>query len=178
MKKLLTALLLAAFVAFPSTAQAQMADDGGSAFRIGPRAGFDLETEGLVLGVDTRYDLSEMPITINVNGNYHFGDYGADLSGSDVSWTIISINANALYEFGIDNQAFTPYAGGGLNIGYSNVSYETAFASVDDSDTDVTLNIAGGAYFHYGSLSPFAQVDLALGGGEFITLAGGILFNL
>lgn len=87
--------------------------------------------------------------------------------------------------FGIDNEAFTPYAGGGLGItrvSADEVQVDTRFGTVtsgDDSNTEVNLNIIVGAEFPLDSFTPFVQAQFGIGGDiDRFNIAGGLLFNL
>src|SRR5690606_5443477 len=102
-----------------------------------------------------------------------------DIISEEYSQSLFKFTANAIYEFGIDNQAFTPYAGGGLAITRYSAEYDAgAFGSVDASDTNVGLNVMGGAYFGSGSMRPFAQLYLTLGDGSTVGATAGLLFAL
>ena len=76
------------------------------------------------------------------------------------------LSFNALYEFGMANVAFSPYVGGG--IGISNTS----------NNTDVGLNLIGGATFGFGNLKPFAQAQITFGDIDLFTIGGGLLFSI
>src|SRR5690606_571425 len=81
---------------------------------LGGRIGYDVDVEELHIGAEARFRVEsiDLPIVFKPSLDYFFIDNGS----------LFSIDANAIYEFGIDNQAFTPYAGAGLGIG--RISYE------------------------------------------------------
>ncbi len=172
MKKILTILALVAATTV-GTASAQLTN-----VAIGPRAGYDFDWESLFIGVDARAGFGTLPVSFSVTGDYFFLDDYASF-GVDASQSLFKITANAIYEFGIDNQVFTPYAGAGLAISRWSVDVDTGgFGNFDASDTSVGLNLLGGAYFGSGSLRPFAQLYLTTGDGSTIGVTGGVLFAL
>ena len=167
MKKLTAfVLLFGVFVGFGlEQAQAQ------TQIEIGPRAGFDLagNVEEFFIGFDSRFALSNFPVLLNGTFDYYFVD-GFDL------W---QLSFNALYEFGVDNQSFSPYAGAG--IGISRVSSDLdqgVLGGIDDSTNDLGLNLIGGATFGVGNLKPFAQAQITFGDVELFALTGGLLFSI
>lgn len=139
---------------------------------VGPRAGFDIggDVEELFIGAEGRIGLESLPVLINPAFDYYFAE-------EDV--TIFQFSANALYKFGVDNQAFTPYAGAG--IGFTRVSVDTEFDEVfgfDSSSTETGINLIGGAEFETGSLKPFVQAQITLGDIDLFTIGGGLLFPI
>ena len=143
-------MLVAATTA--GTASAQLTN-----FSLGPRVGYDFDWEALTIGVDARAGMGTLPVDFNVTLDYFFLEK-YEVLNDDFSRSLFKLTANAIYEFGIDNQAFTPYAGGGLAISRYSLDYDTGFGNVDASDTNVGLNVIGGAYFGSGSMRPFAQL--------------------
>jgi opacity protein-like surface antigen len=170
MKKLFTALFLTAL--FVAPASAQLSNIG-----IGPRAGYDFDWESLFIGVDARAGVPTLPVGFNVSADYFFLE-DVEGFGGDFSQSLIKITLNAIYEIGIDNQVFTPYVGAGLAIARYSADVDTGFGNVDASDTDLGLNVLGGAYFGSGSLRPFAQLYITTGGGTTVGAAGGVLFTI
>lgn len=137
-----------------------------TALEIGPRIGYEVDDwESLFLGADVRIDMAALPVAINPYFDYYF------LDNDDVS--LIQFGANALYHFGIANQAFTPYAGAGLAL--SRISYDIPGV---DGDTEAGLNLLFGARFGFGQMRPFAQAQFTLGDADFFSIAGGLLFRL
>ncbi len=126
---------------------------------IGPRIGFDLsgDVEEFFIGVDGRLNLAGSPVVLNGAFDLYLAEENRDFS---------QLSFNALYEFGMANVAFSPYAGGGL--GLSRTSH----------DTDVGLNLIGGATFGFGNLKPFAQAQITFGDMDLFTIGGGLLFSI
>jgi opacity protein-like surface antigen len=162
MKRFISIVLLtAAFLATEHEACAQ--------FQLGVRGGYDLETEDPVLGVEARFGLNNpsLPLIIAPAFDYYFID--AD------NVNFYELDVNVLYPFGINNQAFTPYAGAGLGVGFSTVE----IGDETESETDLGVNLVGGAVFGFGGIRPFVQARLKLGGdADLATLHGGVLFTL
>ena len=130
--------------------------------RLGPRLGVDFgDADALFIGADARIDTPALPVTINPTFDVYFIDPGS----------LISISGNALYSFGISNQVFDPYAGGGLGV-YS-----------AENSTALGLNFIFGAEFDVGGVQPFAEAQVSPVFFEndtatLFSLKGGVLFNL
>ncbi|MFO8100332.1 MAG: outer membrane beta-barrel protein [Salinibacter sp.] len=170
-----TATLLLAFgMVLPMSAQAQ------TDVSIGPRIGVPLgdmsDLEGQVFfGADARINSEALPVVLSPSFDFYAFDAP---EGSDVSG--FAIDLNAFYEFGIDNQAFTPYAGGGLGITrYSSVAEDPGFGGQTAFETtEVGLNLVGGARFMLDPVEPFVQLNAKVGSDiDRLGIAGGILFN-
>ena len=141
--------------------------DAQAQFQLGVRGGYDLEVEDPLLGVEARFGLNNpsFPLIIAPAFDYYFID------ADDASF--YHLDLNVLYPFGINNQSFTPYAGAGLGIGFWDPGENF------DSQSDLGLNIVGGAVFGFGQIRPFAQARLKVGGDiDLVTLQGGVLFAL
>ena len=165
MKKFFSIFALGAalLMAQPLESQAQTGID------VGLRGGGDLgEVEGLFVGGEVRLSTQALPVIIAPGINYYFVEEG----------TFLQIDANALYEFGIDNQVFTPYAGAGVGISYANeVVVDDDGGQADLDGTDIGANILFGLYLGTGQLRPYAQVRTKFGGTEVTTAAAGILYR-
>lgn len=152
--------LLLVFVVSSEKAKAQ------TTFELGPRIGYEVDDwESFFIGADARIGLAALPIAINPYFDYYFLDV------DNVS--LVQLGANALYEFGIMNQVFTPYAGAGLAI--SRISYDISGV---DNDTEMGLNLLFGSRFGFGQMRPFVQAQFTLGDADFFSLAGGLLFRI
>jgi opacity protein-like surface antigen len=136
-------------------AQLSWADD--AEFGIGARAVVDLTplTNGLEASGSFDYFFPDQPL------------------GADINYW--EINANMAYVFaGVPGMA--PYAGGGLNIAHASVSVDEFGIPLGASDTDLGLNLLGGARFRAGPVQPFGELRIELGGGEQFVIAGGVIF--
>lgn len=177
--KRLTLLVASFFLALglvvPTAAQAQ------TSVQIGPRLGVPVgdlsDAASVFVGADVRVTGEELPVVPSGSFDYYLTD--AD------GYSLFAVDLNALYEFGIDNEAFVPYAGGGLAITRSSFEAQTTntnFGTVTvggGSNTEVGLNIVGGARFLVGSVEPFAQLNATLGGDvQRLGITGGLLFSI
>lgn len=129
--------------------------------RVGINVGYNLEAEEIFAGGQLRFGLPGFPVTVNPSLETYFIE--------DVTW--LQIDVNALYLFGVNNVAFTPYAGAGLGVNY--VKPENL-----DSRTDAGLNLIAGANFGFGRLSPFAEARINIDDGTNVGLRGGLLIGL
>lgn len=156
----------------PAPVQAQ------ATIQVGPRLGVPIgdlsDGASLFLGAEGRVKSPALPVVPNASFDYYLTD---DIEGVD-SYSLIAIDLNVLYEFGVSNQAFVPYAGGGLGILRTSTETSAGGQTFSGSDSDVGLNLVGGARFSAGAVDPFVQLNATLGGdGERIGLAGGLLFS-
>lgn len=183
MKRLVLTLVSALFLvaASPLSSQAQ--------FKVGPRATIalsDLSDAGadFAIGADARYDLSESvdaPIQLSGAFDFYFADDqqvpGANQS---VGQTIFTVDLNGHYMFPVEGTV-SPYAGAGIGITSSSTDeVEVNNVTVGGgSTTDTGLNIVGGAEFEAGSLRPFVEGQITVGGDiDRFGITGGLLFPL
>ena len=158
-----------------------MTTEAQTSVKIGPRLGIPVgdfaDATSIYLGADARITTDALPVVPNASFDYYF----TDVDG----YSLFAIDLNALYEFGVDNQVFVPYAGGGLGITRASVDSPSisfggqTFGGGSTSSTDVGLNIVGGARFPLGTVEPFAQLNATLGGdADRLGITGGLLFSL
>lgn len=172
MKKILSMVLAVVTVLVLGSTSA-MSMEGG--ILVGVQGSFGDDSD-FGVGVRGEYSLEEMvglPVSAAVSADYFFPDSG---DGVDVTW--IEVNANALYTVPVSEQ-IKPYAGAGLNVAYAKVSFDNDYYQGDasNSDTEIGLNILGGAKFDLGlGFTPFAEFRLELSGGEQWVITGGVLF--
>lgn len=170
MKKLLTGSAFALLLVFMAVPEAHAQTD----IDLGVRGSYELDdVEAFALGAGLRISTPTLPIAINPTFDYYFVDDNDDFASiedvTDVS--LMQFTVNALYEFGFDNAAFTPYAGPGLSVVRWSVN--------DESETDVGLNLVGGAQFNTGSLRPFVEAHFVVGGDiQPAAITAGLRFNL
>lgn len=104
---------------------------------------------------------------------------GLEFAGSfniffpDPDFDYWEVNGDLLYNFEIrDVTSIRPYAGGGLNI-----ARFTDIGPDDRSDTDLGINVVGGAKFpNSGPVTPYLELRGVIEGSDQIVLTGGILF--
>lgn len=163
MRRLLVAVCLAALVAVPSTAHAQM--DLGGQLSWGDDADFGIGAR-VVLGLP----FEQVPLEVIGTFDYFFPDEGP--GGADVTYW--ELNANIVYRIPVQVPMLTPYAGTGINIAHASVDAE----GVDVSDTEVGINLLGGIKYNAGPVTPFGEMRFELDGGEQFVLSFGVLFNV
>ncbi len=174
MSKFLTIGSLVFVVLAPSAVNAQVNLGGQLSFAddydigLGVRATFGLPTAA--------------PLEIITTADYYFPD---GVTGIDISYW--EINANLVYLFNIPSSIVAPYAGGGLNYAHASVSADLSQFGVDfpgelpaieGSQSDLGLNLLGGARFNLGSITPFGELRIELNGGEQFVFSAGALFRL
>ena len=129
---------------------------------VGPHVGFNVDAEDAFVGATAHVSVPALPVIINPAFDFYLGD-----------GTFVQLDANALLPFGVANVLFSPYAGGGLALGYSSVEV----AGEDISDTDLGLNLLAGVFFNLPALRPFAEARATVGDGTVVSVKGGVLFN-
>lgn len=164
MRRALLTAVAALFIVMPNALHAQVnvggqlnwADDFD--FGIGGRVTLGLPVEQVPLEAVGSFDLF-FPDVENV-------DY----------W---EINAGVNWLIPVDNPLFTPYAGAGINVAHVSVDVGD-IPGFDGSadDTEIGLNVQGGAKYEAGPVTPFAEVRFELSGGEQFVLTGGVTFNV
>jgi opacity protein-like surface antigen len=136
------------------------------AFEIGPRIGYEVDAwDALSVGADARLAMGALPVRVNPYFDYYLTD---DIGNRSTS--LVQLGLNALYEFGVANQAFTPYAGAGLAV--------TRWNNGITTDTNPGLNLIFGSKFGFGSVRPFVQADITVGDRDFFNVRGGVLFPM
>ena len=152
-------------------------------FAVGPRLGFELDSyDAFFVGADVRISTPNLPVVFNPTLDYYFldkDDYLPRLSGVDFSLTFLQLGLNAIYEFVLEDQPFTPYAGAGLAITRVSVSADVeGLGSDSEGDNEGGLNLFGGIVFESESFRPFIQAQ-ATGGSDanFLSVIGGVLFS-
>lgn len=123
-------ILCALLAVVPAAAHAQ----GRLTNAIGPRVGLSMDPDQFVLG--GQMDLGELAPDLTLTPNIELG-FGDDI-------TTIQLNADLHYHFLVSGSAWRPYAGGGLGVAYYSFDAPPGFQG-DDSETEIGLNIVGGA---------------------------------
>ena len=142
----LAVLATAAFLALtiPTEAIGQTAAPAETTVKVGPHVGLDVgNIEEPFVGADVRVGLAASRIAINPTFDFYF---------TEKPPTFWSLSTNALYRFGVDNEAFTPYSGAGLGV------YRSSTEGGGGS-TELGLNAVFGAEFRVGSVGPFVEAQ-------------------
>jgi hypothetical protein len=158
---------------------------GQAQIELGPRVGYEIDQlNAFALGGDVRVSTAALPVQLNGSVDYFFLDDASfsDNAGNSVeaSQNLLKFAVNGLFQFGIDNQYFTPYAGPGLSITRHPVDSDGQGVDLGSgSETDVGLNAVGGAEFGVGGLRPFVQAEFVLlGDYEPVQFTAGLLFDV
>lgn len=153
MKKLFlsAAVFAAVAVAAPQSAEAQ---------RFGAEAAFGSDTDFGIGGRTVVNVSNSVPLDFGGSFLLFFPDGPAEY------W---EINANLWYPIPTTGGSTVPYVGGGLNIGHQSVS--------GFSDTELGLNLGGGARFEMANTTPFIEARFVVGGVEQFVIGGGVLFG-
>lgn len=138
-----------------------VSQDAHAQNQVGVNLGYNLEAERVFAGAQFRAQPASLPVIINPSIETYFIE--------NLTW--LQIDLNALYPFGIDNQSFTPYAGGGLGINYFKPEN-------GDSNTEAGLNLIAGATFGFSRIQPFAEARINIDNGTNVGIRGGVLFTL
>ena len=136
--------------------------------RVGGGLVYGTEIENIGINLNGQYFIKEN-IAIAPGLNYFFPK--ALGSGFDLNW--FEINANGHYYF--NTGSIEPYALAGLNFAF--LSVKSSFG--DSSNTEVGLNLGGGANFDIGSsIKPFGELRIVIGDADQLVLGGGVRFTL
>jgi hypothetical protein len=125
-------LVAATIAAVPGSARAAMGLE-----EYGPRAGFSIDPDQFTIGAFADWGELGSRTHLVTSADLGFGDH------------IVSfiLNGDVYYRFQT-SQDFYPYAGGGIAFAYYNLDIETppgyTGPSIDDTATEVGLNIVGG----------------------------------
>ena len=174
MKKLASVLILALLFVGAQHAEAQ--DTG---LEIGPRIGYDLgDLDDLFIGVEGRIYIDDFPVIISPGFDFYLVSDVPD----GMSVNRFAIDANALYEFDLEDGSITPYVGAGIGIIRQSVSFDgidNGFG-ISGSTTETGVNLLGGTTFDLdGPVRPFVQAKTNLGSNfTLFNLSGGVLIGL
>lgn len=117
----------------------------------GARVGGTFDPEQVHVGV--HFDLGDIAERVRLQPNVEVG------FGDDV--TLVAINPEVFYLFTPHNR-WTPYAGGGLGINIYN--WDSPVAGIDDSETEVGLNLLAGAETRINdAMKFFGEVKFGIG---------------
>lgn len=171
-----TLFAVALFAGSPERAQAQVS--------VAPFIGYNLDAEELHIGSSVQFALpakigrSQLIASPSFDF-YPFIDNGS-VGGGDYSASLYMLSFDVLYPVPTAG-ALSPYVGAGLAMIHASVSYDNPSfpsQSFDLSDTDLGLNLKGGAFFATGRARPFAEAVVVLSNGSTLLLRGGMKFQL
>lgn len=172
MKKLLVTLLFVSLAL--GTQLGTQAAHAQATIELGPTVGYGFSNlEAASVGADARIGLGALPVALNPTFDYFFVE-----DTENASTTLFQITGNAIYEFEIGaEQPFVPYAGAGVSYLRTSTEASGGGVTVNASDSEVGLNLLGGAKFNVGAIKPFAQVRYTTVGDGLFSINGGILFG-
>jgi hypothetical protein len=173
MRKLIGGMAaVAVLISLPAMADAQRraAPPPQRPVSFGIQADFGTETD-FGIGARAVFGLRSLfpttPLDAHVSFDYFFPDAPA---GVDVTYW--EINGNIAYRIPTTNAGFRPYAGGGLSFARASATVNNVTAS----DTDIGLNLVGGATLGRSNTKPFVEARVTLGGGDQFVITGGVRF--
>ena len=144
--------------------------EGHAQWSLKMHGGYDLDAEEFLIGAGVEFSIpgaaiSGVPLTFAPAFDYYPG-----LAGS--SFFVMDLDAH--YPF--PAKGMSPYVGGGMYVSRTSVDFG-AFGRV--SDTDVGLNIKGGATFGTSSqVRPFTEARLRIGSVSTLTLKAGLSIQM
>ena len=147
--------------------------DAQTSWELGPQVGYDIDREELVLGASSRIHVPSAPVTFNPSFEFY-----PSIGGQGVDASLFVMNFDVQYQ--LQAQSIEPYVGGGLFWRRASVGLDVGGLPVNVTDSNLGLNLKGGMVFKTsGSMMPYAEAGLALGGGtESFILKGGVLFPI
>ena len=99
-----------------------------------------------------------IPLRFNPHADFYFQE----------NLTAFQVGLNGLYDFGVANASFTPYAGIGLGIGYNKVE------NANEGDAELGAQFLFGAEFNAPATRPYLQLQISTNRGA--AIAGGLMF--
>lgn len=178
---LLTLLFFLVLGAGETSAQTSLGVQGG--YNLDAFTNDGAEEGTYHLGAQARFGLTGIPVIINPSIDYFFNH----IDNANV-W---QFNADVIAPLGVNNAVFTPYAGLGLGVTRVSFQPDTPLLGnlLEHEETDLGLNVIGGATFGTGPVRPFAQARITFGNhmafvnedgqpGPGYALMGGVLFRL
>lgn len=133
-------------------------------FSPGIRGGIYTDDNDLFLGADVKADVMMLSLIPNIE--YVFVDNA----------TFITINVDAAYDLSVVPMTDL-YIGGGLGILYVDPDKVAGFDP--DSESELGINVIGGAGFNAVALSPYVQAKYIIATGDFkdqLVISAGIRF--
>ena len=139
---------------------------------LAPRPGQAQATLGPAIGWHNDFDVGigaalNVPLTEFGAGVAVMSDFMYFFPEGDLDY--LEFNGNLTYAFS-DGARVAPYILGGVNVAYLSVGL------VDESTTELGVNLGGGIYFNLGKLRPTVGVKAEVSGGEGLVLFGHVPF--
>lgn len=167
-------ILLATLLLFTlsSVAQAQ-SEEGDITLGVGLAYGFDIEEPAIGLG--GVYTINEQ---FRGAVDLHYYLVSSDtFGGVEFDYSVWELNFNAHYMF-VNDEDKTLYALGGINYFRVKVSASDEGFSFSDSDSEVGLNIGGGAEYDLGNFRVYGELKFTLGDASQMFIGAGVRFGI
>ncbi len=145
--------------------------------KLGGKIAYGSEIESIGLGAKGVYELNDQ---WDLSGElvYFFGD-DETIGGVEVETSLFTVNADAHYNFDISSDQFGVYALAGLNISFVEASTNFLGVETEVSDSEVGLNIGGGATYELqDNISLFSELKFIAGDFDQVVFSVGVLFDL
>ncbi len=144
--------------------------NGRAQTSVSPHIGYDVDVEELLIGGSVQFGVPGVAVAgVALRFSPGFSYY---LEGNGATFFVVDLDTR--YPFNAGN--VQPYVGGGLFL--RRVSVDVAILG-SVSDTDVGLNLMGGAAFgSFSRVRPFAECRLRVGDGSTLVLLGGLAIKL
>lgn len=127
---------------------------------------------GARLAFPVGFTLDEENMLSRLEGHASFDYFFPDCASLDCSYW--EINGNAVLPFPVAG-VVAPYVGAGLSVG--RFSFDSEEADLDDSETEVGVNLLGGARVGVGSVDVYGEARAVLAGAEWVVLTLGVLLG-
>jgi hypothetical protein len=155
------ALLLLTCLALPVTARAAVSTES-----FGPRFGFSVDPDQVVLGGQMTFGEIAPSISFTPNAEFGFGD----------NQTVIALNMDFHYRLDLRGSEWSPYLGFGVGVNFDSFDRPAPFR--DDSETNVGGNFILGANVPTRSGSKFfTELKLGLGDIPSLKMLAGFNFR-
>lgn len=166
-------------------AVALMAPRAQAQFVLMPHVGYDLDVESLFIGIGVEVPLQfgDLPFALAARPSieYYFGDSDSETVMGETfgaSMSIVQINGDVVAQFIPPEDGIGVYGGAGLGISIMTVSVDAGPFSGSDSETELGLNLFGGAQFGAGGIAPFAEFRMTTPFTTRLQLKGGVRIAL
>ncbi len=158
-------------IAAAALALAALPVQGHAQWALNTHGGYDFDAAEFLIGAGVEFSIpgaaiSGVPLTFAPGFDFYPGIDG-------VSFFVMDFDAH----YPIQAKGFSPYVGGGMYV--SRVSIDIPGLGTSVSDTNVGLNLKGGASFGTSSkVRPFTEARLRMGNGSTFILKGGLSIQL
>lgn len=151
-----------------------------------PHVGYDFDMESFFLGVGTEFNIGveDLPfgLAIRPSAEYYLGESESETfmgTTYSASSSALQFNGDLIAEFVPATEGIGFYGGAGLAVTMFRYSVDMpGMGSDSDTNTELGLNLLGGAQFGVGGLAPFVQARLTTPGTTRLQVMGGLRISL